>query len=136
MMTLKHALNFRSSLRTSMATRLAAGVVAVHGGAHLVGTQVAFEAARDGSSVDYLGGALELTGSSLWLAGSMWAGLAAAFIAVAIAMWFDRLAWRAPLVVLATASFAACVLGLWAAWIGIVVNVGIVGFVTVRAQTP
>lgn len=135
MMTLKHALSFRSSLRTSTATRLAAGVVALHGGAHLVGTQAAFGAASDGSSIEYLGGALELTGSSLWLAGSMWAGLAAAFIALAILMWFDRLAWRAMLVVVATASFVACVIGLWAAWIGIVVNLAIVGFVVAGDHT-
>ena len=133
-MTLKHGLGFRSSLRTSVAVRLAAGVVALHGGAHFVGTQVAFDAARDAAGVEYLAGALELTGTALWVAGSLWALLGAAFILLAIAMWFERLPWRAPLVAVAAASFAACVMGLWAAWIGIVVNAVIVAFVIAGDQ--
>lgn len=135
MMTLKHGLTVRSSLRTSFAVRLAAGVVALHGGAHLVGTQAAFDAARDSSTVDYLGGALAVGEPWLWVAGALWAALAVAFIGIAIVMWFDRLPWRRTLVMVAIASMAACVIALWAAWIGILVNAAIAGFALASSRT-
>lgn len=129
MMTLKHGLTARSSLRTSLAIRLAAGVVALHGGAHLVGTQAAFDAARASSTVEYLGGALDLGRPWLWVVGAVWAALAVSFVAIAIVMWFDRLPWRGALVMVATTSTAACIIALWAAWIGILVNAALAGFV-------
>lgn len=135
MMTLKHGVTVRSSLRSSLAVRLAGGVVALHGGAHLVGTQAAFDAARDASTVEYLGGALELGEPWLWVAGTVWAALAVAFIGIAIVMWFDRLAWRRTLVMVAIASTAACIIALWAAWIGILVNATIAGFALVSNRT-
>ncbi len=135
MMTLKHGMTLRSALRTSLATRLAAGVVALHGGAHLVGTQAAFDAAGEASTVEHLGGALEIGEPWLWVTGALWAGLAVAFVGIAIVMWFDRVPWRRTLVVTATASTVACIVALWAAWIGIVVNAVVVAFVVASGET-
>ena len=131
MMTLKHGLMARRSLRTSLAVRLAAGVVALHGGAHLVGTQAAF----DSATVGYLGGALELGEPWSWVAGAVWAALAVAFIGIAIVMWFGRLPWQRSLVAVVIASTAACILALWAAWIGILVNATIAGFALASSRT-
>ena len=99
----------------------------VHGMAHFVGVMAAFDAFEANGELEYLGGTW-MVGNDLLigLIGMLWATLGLAFVFAAIAVVTEFGGWERSLIMLGTLSTALCVLALWAAWIGIIVNAVIV----------
>ena len=102
-------------------------LLVVHGLAHFVGVMAAFDAFEGDAELEYLGGTW-MVGNELLigLLGMLWATLGLAFVFGAIAVVTEFRGWERSLIMLGTLSTALCVLALWAAWIGIVVNAVIV----------
>ena len=102
-------------------------LLVVHGLAHFVGVMAAFDAFESNTELEYLGGTW-MVGNDLLigLLGMVWATLGLAFVFAAIAVVTEFRGWERSLIMLGTLSTALCVLALWAAWIGIIVNAVIV----------
>lgn len=104
-----------------------ATLLVLHGLAHFVGVVAAFDAFEANEQLEYLGGTW-MVGNELLigLLGMLWATLGLAFVFSAIAVVTEFRGWERSLIMLGTLSTALCVLALWAAWIGILVNAVIV----------
>ncbi len=102
-------------------------LLVAHGLAHFVGVMAAFDAFEAGEPLEYLGGTW-MVGNELLIGaiGMLWATLGLAFVFAAIAVVTEFRGWERSLIMLGTLSTALCVLALWAAWIGIIVNAVIV----------
>lgn len=106
--------------------RLLGVVVILHGIAHLAGTADAFDRAADGRAAEYLGGLATIDDpAALRGIGAMWAmaGLLVAGAGVVVAR--GAASWPAVLAAAAGGSLMLCVAALWAAAIGVVVNVAL-----------
>ncbi len=102
-----------------------------HAVAHLVGTSRAFQAADDGESLDYLGGAWRIGDPSLLrLVGIAWAVVAVAYVAAAIGEWLGWRAWWQFVAVVTVFSLGLSILGLWEAWVGVVIDLTILAILT------
>lgn len=116
--------------------RILAGLLAIHGIAHLVGTTDAITAVNDNSSVEYLFGQWNITGTGpLVGVATLWALAAAGFIAVGVTTWIDTRWWPRALVTMAAVSVVLCLVALPQAAIGTVINIALVataGAVTAR----
>lgn len=126
----------------TVARRIAALALALHGLVHLIGFVVPWRLAQVEGFVyrtTAFGGALELGETVALVIGLAWLAIAVGFVVAAVGVWGAR-RWAIPLVgVLAAASLVVCVMGLPETVAGIVVNVAILGAVarTVRARpTP
>ena len=102
-------------------------LLVVHGIAHFVGVVAAFGAFESDEELEYLGGTW-MVGNELiiGLLGMLWATLGLAFLFSAIAVVTEFRGWERSLILLGTLSTALCVLALWTAWIGIIVNAVII----------
>lgn len=106
-----------------------------HGFAHLAGTVTAFEAAANGESLDYLGGAWVISDpTTLRLVGTAWAVVAVAYVAAAIGEWSGWGGWVRFVAVVTVSSLLLSVLGLWAAWIGVLVDLGILAAIALTTR--
>ncbi len=113
---------------------LAAAVV-LHGLIHLVGTVRKFAEASDGETAHYLGGLWDITdATTLRVIGVIWAVTAVVVVASAIPIWRNDSGWPTTLFVVAAASLALTVVGLWTSVLGLAVNVGLL-VVAFRAAT-
>lgn len=98
-------------------------LLVVHGLGHFVGVLAAFDALEANASLEYLDGAWTVSNDLLvGLIGMVWAGIGLSFIFAAVAVVTEFRGWERTLVVLGSLSFAMCVLALWTAWIGLIVN--------------
>lgn len=105
---------------------LVAVFLGLHGVAHLVGLQGALQAVEDGEPLPYLMGTWEVGSSSaLYALAVAWGVGAVAMVVAAVWLWALRPGWWATLVAMAALSLALSVLALWMAWIGVVINVGL-----------
>lgn len=112
--------------RSPALTRILAAFLVLHGLAHLVGTSVSFTRAADGDSVDYLAGAWTLSDPALLrLTGLMWALAAAAFLYAAAVTWLRSPDWPRVLAIVSVVSLVLCVIALWAAVVGVVIDVAL-----------
>jgi hypothetical protein len=113
---------------------LLAVLLALHGLAHLVGTDTALRAAREqivssylfrqDTSVDYLLGHWEVSQqSTLLLLGASWAVVTVGFLIAASWVWQGRSGWRIRAVPLVTTSLVLSVVALPQAWVGVVIDV-------------
>lgn len=102
-------------------------LLVVHGLAHFVGVLAAFDAFEANETLEYLGGTWTV-GNDLVIGaiGMLWATLGLAFVFSAIAVVTEFRGWERSLIVLGTLSTALCVLALWAAWVGVIVNAVII----------
>lgn len=102
-------------------------LLVAHGLAHFVGVLAAFDAFEANEGLEYLGGTWMIENDLLiGLIGMLWAVLGLAFVFSAIAVVTEFRGWERSLIMLGTLSTALCVMALWAAWIGILVNAVIV----------
>lgn len=114
-----------------------AALLVAHGLAHFVGVVAAFDAYEAGGTLDYLGGTWTIEGGlAIGLVGMLWATLGLAFAFSAFAVVTEFRGWERPLIVLATLSTGLCVLALWAAWIGVIVNAVILTVAVVSRGEP
>ncbi|MGD2061540.1 MAG: hypothetical protein PVF87_11775 [Acidimicrobiia bacterium] len=121
---LTHRLGVNGNRRPPIAMTI---LLVAHGLAHFVGVIAAFDALEAGRPLEYLGGSWMIGGDLLiGLVGMLWAILGLAFVFSAIAVFTEFRGWERSLILLGTLSTALCVLALWAAWIGIIVNAVIV----------
>jgi hypothetical protein len=111
-----------------------AGLMAVHGIAHLVGFAVPWrllQAEEMPYSTTLLAGRLDVGDAGIKMVGLVWLGLAVAFLAAAVGVWMDRPGWTGIALGVAAASLVMSVLGWPAARIGVAVNLvlalGLVG---------
>lgn len=103
--------------------RLGAGMLAVHGIAHLVGTTDAFRAINDNTSLSYLFGRWEITNTLvLGTAATLWAIVATGFAIGVIAVWFDATWRRTTVGGTVVVSTALCVIALPQTFIGLIVD--------------
>lgn len=104
-----------------------ASLLVLHGLAHFVGVVTAFEAFGANTELEYLGGTWMIdNGLLIGLLGMLWATLGLAFVFSAVAVVTEFRGWERSVIMLGTLSTALCVLALWAAWIGVIVNAVIV----------
>ena len=107
-------------------TRVLGVFLALHGLAHLVGTSASFDRAAAGDSAEYLGGAWTLSDPALLrLAGLIWALVAVAFLYAGAVAWLRRPGWPRLLAVVSAVSLVLCLLALWAAVVGVVIDVAL-----------
>ena len=108
--------------------RLIGAVLVVHGIAHFVGTSEAYGAIGDDTgAVTYLFDHWTLTAAGeLAVAGTIWAIAGVAFIAAGLGAAGGRSWWRRSALAVAGASLVLCVIGLWPAWIGVIVNTALI----------
>ena len=101
-----------------------------HAVAHLVGTSRAFQAAADGESLDYLGGVWRISNPSvLRVVGIAWAVVAVAYVAAAAGEWLGWQGWWRFVAGVTVFSLVLTVLGLWESWVGLLLNLIILGIV-------
>ncbi len=122
--TIVRDLDHRPGLLPSRRTPVALAVLLViHGLAHFVGVLAAFGALEANEPLEYLDGAWTITSDLLiGLIGIVWACIGLSFVLAAVAVVTEFRGWERTLVVLGSLSFAMCVLALWTAWIGLIVN--------------
>ena len=110
-------------------------LLVAHGLAHFVGVVAAFDAFEANEALEYLGGTW-MVGNDLLigLIGMLWATLGLGFVFGAVAVVTEFGGWERSLVVMGTLSTALCVLALWAAWIGIIVNAVIITIAVVSGN--
>lgn len=102
-------------------------LLVAHGLAHFVGVFAAFDAFEANEPLEYLGGSWTIGNDLLvGLIGMLWATLGLAFVFSAVAVVTEFRGWERSLILLGTLSTALCILALWTAWIGIIVNAVIV----------
>lgn len=123
-----------STRPTARTWRRGVGIVlAVHAIAHLAGTTQALAAIDDDRGIEALGGLADLdTAATLSVWAAAWALIAAVTAAAALWTLLDRAGARRLVVVAATVSLVACLVGLWPTAIGVAVNVGLL----VAARRP
>ncbi len=123
----------------SVARRITAVVLALHGLVHLIGFVVPWRLAQvEGFAyrTTTFDGAIDLGETGALVMGTAWLAIAVGFVIAAVGVWKAR-AWAIPLVgLLAAASLAVCVMGLPETVAGIMVDVAILGAVAwaVRAR--
>ena len=136
----------RRDLGVIWARRLAAILLALHGIAHLVGTDAALSTARQQTtspyfvdritSVDYLFGYWSVSDqTTLLLLGAAWAVVAVAFLVASRWLWHLRPGWRIRLATAASASLVLCVAALPETWIGVPINVSVLAILLAAAVT-
>ena len=116
----------RGELGTSV-TPLVVGGLILHGIAHFAGTSATLELVDHHDHLSILGGSFTPDSRGLlttlaWL----WAVLGLAFIAAAVTVavgWSHARSW---LLVVATASLIMSVIGLWAAVLGVVIDLAVI----------
>lgn len=103
--------------------RVTGAILIVHGVAHMAGAGQAFDAFRDAGSLDYLGGAWAIRSSGLVvLFGVAWALVGLWMVTVGVSLWWHRAGWHRALVGVVVASTLLTLVGLWASWVGVVIN--------------
>jgi hypothetical protein len=101
----------------------------VHGLAHLVGTETSFRFADEGGTAHYLGGLWSISDPTvLRVVGVVWVLPAAAFLLAAWGFWIGAPWRRSALVAAAALSTVVCAVALWAAIIGLVIDVALLSF--------
>ncbi len=112
-------------------------LLAVHGLAHFVGVFAAFEAFEANEPLEYLGGTWMVSNDLLiGFLGASWGAIGVGFVIAAVTVITEFRGWERPLILLGTLSTALCILALWAAWIGLIVNAVIVTVAIVSAGEP
>lgn len=101
--------------------RFVAVLLALHGVAHLVGTQDALRAA-EGATVPYLFGAWHLAGAASYVVAAAWTAAALGFAWAAFATWEERPGWTRTLVVVTAGSLALSLLALPQAVVGVTID--------------
>jgi hypothetical protein len=105
-----------------------------HAVAHLVGTSRAFQAAADGESLDYLGGAWRISDPFvLRVVGIAWAVVAVAYVAAAAGEWLGWQGWWRFVLGVTVFSVVLTALGLWESWVGLLLNVVILATIATWA---
>jgi hypothetical protein len=111
-----------SEHRTALTLAFAAFLV-LHGIAHLVGTSSSFTAAADGETVEYLGGLWSISDTAtLRVLGVVWSLAGVAWLVPAWAYVVGSPRRRAILVAVALPSLALSIVAVWAAIVGVLVN--------------
>lgn len=124
-----------SPARTHAAVRVSLTVpmavfVALHGIAHLVGTTSSLNQAKDGLIAPYLGGAWSISSpATLRVVAVAWGLVGVGVIAAAVQLALRPAAAGPYLAVALAASLVLSILGLWAAVVGVVINVVLLGLV-------
>lgn len=81
------------------------------------------QAAADGESIDYLGGAWRIDDpTALRIAGIAWAVVAVAYVTAAAGEWLGWRGWWQFVVGVTVFSLVLTVIGLWVSWIGVAIN--------------
>jgi hypothetical protein len=129
MTTMRSPTRVRATGRTWRAVAVAV-FVALHGIAHFVGTTGSLDQARNGSTVDYLGGLWPVTSpAALRVLAVVWALVGACVIAAAVLLAWRPAAARPYLAAALGASLVLSVLGLWASVAGVAINLVLLGLV-------
>lgn len=127
------------SLRTRTAPvgrRFLALFLILHGVAHLVGAQDAWESAGSGAAVVYLWGAWTISAVALlWVLAVAWAAIAIAYAHAAWLLWDQRAGWFRALGLITIASLALSLLAMPLAVAGVVIDVILLAGVLVSQQT-
>jgi hypothetical protein len=116
--------------------RLLALFLSLHGVAHLVGTDTAFQALKQQTvlvylveqetTVDYLLGHWQVGQQAiLLLIGASWTAVAVGFLMAARWLWHLRPGWWVRLVSVTAASLVLTVIALPQAWIGVLIDVSL-----------
>jgi hypothetical protein len=114
----------RAGERSLLITKAFAVFLALHGIAHFVGTSESLRNATDGTAVDYLGGAWQISSPTLLRTlGVAWAVEGAAFLLTAWAYWIALPRRRALLAFVAFMSLLLSVAAVWQSIVGVVINV-------------
>ena len=125
----------RTAPRLSSPVRVGLAVfLLLHGIAHLAGAGDAFTAADRDDTVDYFFGAWEVGGAVLATLGVLWVVLAATFVITAGWVASSRPNWLFVLAGAAAASLVLSILALPLAWIGVLINAALLGFVVVQRR--
>lgn len=105
-----------------LARGTAAGLLTLHGVAHLVGVQSAWNAASTDGTVDYLFGTWQISGAPLHLLALLWAATAVGYAAAAVHLASRRHTWPTLLAVVTSASLLLSLLALPQAVAGVGIN--------------
>jgi hypothetical protein len=110
---------------------LALGVFSVlHGIAHFAGTAGHFEKIDEGTAESYLGGTVEISDPTVLRSlAAVWAVVGVAYIVVGVLVMLRRPSARSAFVAITCVSLVLSLLALWAAVIGVIVNVVLLALV-------
>lgn len=104
--------------------------LAMHGVAHFAGLVDSFDKARAGGQAEYLGGAWTISDPSVLRAvGVLWAGVGTVVILAAVLVLLRHRRARDVVVIATLLSLTLSVLGLWAAVVGVGVNLAVLALV-------
>ena len=110
-------------------------LLALHGVAHFAGLVDSFDKAEAGKQVDYLGGAWVITDpSTLRALGVLWAGVGSLVVLAAVVVLLRHRRAREVVIVVSLLSLTLSVLGLWAASVGVGVNLVVLAVVAFSPQ--
>ncbi len=105
-------------------SRLLAVFLVMHGIAHFVGVTGTIGSIREGGTQELAAGAWSAGNDALLaLLAVLWAVAGAGFVVTAALVWLNRSVARAALLWVASFSLALSALTLWAAVVGVVINV-------------
>lgn len=108
-----------------------AALLAVHGFSHLPGVAVALAAWSDGTAIEYLFGNWTISNPTVLLAAvGLWAGLAASFAVVALAIGMGHPQGLRLLRITLAVSLFACVVALPSAAFGAAINIALLTWLT------
>lgn len=124
-----------TSPRTHRTHRSVAVLLALHGVAHLVGTQDALRAA-EGATVPYLFGAWHLAGAASYVIAVAWAVAALGFAWAALATWEERPGWTRTLVLVTVGSLVLSLLALPQAVVGVTIDLVLLTLAWGWSPTP
>ncbi len=120
-----------------IAIGIAALILVLHGAIHLMGTTVYLKVATiDGLAykTTVLGGRVDLGDSGIRLLGALWAVPAIAFVGAALALVFGWEAWGPALLAATLVSLVLAVLDWEVAFIGAIIDIGILAVVWVAPR--
>lgn len=110
-------------------------VLALHGIAHFAGLTDALDKADAGGSLDYLGGTLTISDAETMRAvGVLWAIAGVGVVLSAVLVFVHSRRARGAVAAAALVSLALSIFGLWAAVIGVAVNVALLAVVILTPQ--
>ena len=116
--------------------RVFAGLLGLHGVAHLAGTSDSFTKAADGDSVHYLAGIWTVSDPTLLrVVGVVWALVGAGFVFAAAITWTRRPEWPRVLAAVSALSLVVVVFALWSSVVGVVIDIALLA-VAVAAGHP
>jgi len=108
----------------AIVSRLLAVFLVMHGVAHFVGVTGTITHIRDGTSASVAADTWSVgNGVVLGVLAALWAVAGLAFMVVAVMLWLHAAAARVALLWVAGCSLALSAVSLWAAVVGVVINV-------------